>query len=203
MVNKNKCIEEIVIEADKKPSNRKVALIDIGGNTTYSLIVGTALDYFAGLNPTGIIISRAYGTGMNFVTGGPYGYWREKWFDWTKTKEEDRSIFKSLKNAYSKIKDNQENWRKLKEPLTIFGRKAKKTVVDLGAFNTFQVPIYASAIAIGTFLSEGRVDLEKVKDGSRNLAMISPLIGPTMGTYIDFFRKSFNVKSAAEGAYKK
>ena len=203
MVNEIKPIEERVVEEDKKPLAKKVALVDTGGNITYSLVVGAALDYFAGLNPLGILTARAYGTAMNSVTGGPYGYWREKWFNWTKTEEEDRSILKSLKDVYSEIKDNQESWRKLKEPLTILGRKARKTIVDLGAFNTFQVPLYGSAIAIGTLISEGRIDWEKVMKGSKNLAMISPLIGPTMGWYMDMFRGFFNIKSAAEGAYKK
>jgi len=54
---------------------KKVNLVDIGGNITYSLVVGGLLDFFAGLNPIGIITSRAYATGVNFITGGPYGRW--------------------------------------------------------------------------------------------------------------------------------
>ena len=80
--------------------------------------------------------------------------------------------------------------------------KIRRTLVDLLAFNTFQVPMYATAIAIGSLISEGRIDWEKVRDGATNLAMISPLIGPTMGWYLDGFRRLFGIKSAAEGAYK-
>jgi len=47
------------------------------------------------------------------------------------------------------------------------------------------------------------VDIEKVENGARYLATISPLIGPTMGWYMDGFRKIFRLKSAAEGAYTK
>lgn len=80
--------------------------------------------------------------------------------------------------------------------------KVRKTLVDLLAFNSFQVPMYATAIAVGSLLSEGSVDWEKVREGATNLAVISPLIGPTMGWYLDGFRRLFGVKSAAEGAYK-
>ena len=92
----------------EQSSPRKIALVDTGGNVSYSLLVGSVLDYCAGLNCTGIIASRASATAMNSVTGGPYGWWREQAFRLTKTTEESR------------------RWR--------------KTIVDLLAFNTFQVP---------------------------------------------------------------
>jgi hypothetical protein len=81
--------------------------------------------------------------------------------------------------------------------------KIRKTIVDLLAFNTFQVPVYATSVAIGSLVSEGKVDWEKVKDGTAYLVTISPFIAPTMGWYMDWFRKLFGVKSAAETAYKK
>ena len=80
--------------------------------------------------------------------------------------------------------------------------KVRKTLVDLLAFNSFQVPMYTTAIAVGSLISEESIDWEKVRDGATNLAVISPLIGPTMGWYLDGFRRVFGVKSAAEGAYK-
>ena len=80
--------------------------------------------------------------------------------------------------------------------------KVRKTLVDLLAFNSFQVPMYATAIAVGSLISEGSIDWEKVRDGATNLAVISPLIGPTMGWYLDGFRRLFGIKSAAEGAYR-
>jgi len=76
--------------------------------------------------------------------------------------------------------------------------KLRKTLVDLLAFNAFQVPVYATSVAIGSLFSDGQVDWEKVKDGSLYLTTISPLIGPTMGWYMDWFRKRFGIKSAAE-----
>lgn len=178
LLNSNKMVKqslEKIVGQDsgdeRKSSISKTALVDIGGNVTYSLIVGSVIDYFAGLNLTGIIASRTSATGINLVTGGPYGWWREKAYQATKTNEESG--------------------------------KVRKTLVDLLAFNTFQVPIYASVVAIGSLISEGKVDWEKVKDGSTYFMMISPLIGPTMGLYMDGFRKLFGVKSAAEGAYSK
>lgn len=80
--------------------------------------------------------------------------------------------------------------------------RIRKALTDLFAFNTFQVPVYATVISIGSFISEGKVNLEEVRDGSIYLATISPLIGPTSGWYMDKIRKLVGVKSAVEGAYK-
>lgn len=161
---------EAKLEENKQSSAKKVALVDTAGNISYSLIAGSILDYCAGLNFTGIIASRASATVINSVTGGPYGWWREKTFKITKTNEESGRI--------------------------------KKTLVDLLAFNTFQVPIYSVAVAIGSLVSEGKIDMEKVQNGATYLATISPFIGPTLGWYMDACRKLFGIKSAAEGAYK-
>ncbi|MBN1377220.1 L-alanine exporter AlaE [Candidatus Woesearchaeota archaeon] len=161
---------EAKIKENKQSSAGKIAVVDTVGNITYSLIVGSLLDYIAGLNFTGIVASRASATVMNSVTGGIYGWWREKTFKLTKTTEKSGNL--------------------------------RKRLVDLLAFNTFQVPIYSVAIAIGSYVSEGKVDMEKVKNGATYLATISSLIGPTMGWYMDCFRKLFGVNSAAEGAYR-
>ncbi len=161
---------EARVEQDEQSSAKKIALVDTAGNILYSLIVGSLLDYSAGLDLAGIVASRASATAINSVTGGLYGWWREKVFKATKTTEESR--------------------------------KLRKTLVDLLAFNTFQVPIYAAAVAIGSYVSEGKADMEKVQNGAVYLATISPLIGPTMGWFMDGFRKVFRLKSAAEGAYK-
>lgn len=149
----------------------KVGLVDTFGNVTYSIMTGTILDYSAGLNFSGIMVSRISATGINALTGGLYGWWREKLFQKTKINETSGRI--------------------------------KRGLIDLLAFNTFQVPIYATAVALGSLASEGKIDLEKVKDGAENLALISPLIGPTMGIYMDGFRKIFGIEPAAKGAYRK
>lgn len=159
------------ITKEKIPSKKKIAIVDTLGNVTYSLIVGGALDYWSGLDLKGIAGSRASATAMNSFTGGAYGWWREKFFNWTKTKPEHNKI--------------------------------RKTAVDLLAFNTFQIPIYGTGVAIGSLFQDGYVDLEKVIDGMEHLATISPLIGPTMGLYMDGFRKLFGIKPAVNGAYKK
>ena len=149
----------------------KVGLVDTFGNVTYSLITGSILDYSAGLDLSGIMASRTSATGINTITGGLYGWWRENIFQVAKTNEESN--------------------------------KVKKWLTDLIAFNTFQVPIYALAVSLGSLFSEGRIDLEKVKDGAEHLAIISPLIGPTMGWYMDGFRKVFDIEPAAKGTYRK
>ncbi len=172
-MEENKLGEDSEIESKLKGNvpARKIAIVDTVGNVTYSLIAGSILDYCAGLNLAGIVASRTSATAINSVTGGPYGYWREKVFKATRTNERSGKI--------------------------------RKTLVDLLAFNTFQVPIYATAVAIGSLVSEGKIDMEKVQNGATYLATISPFVGPTLGWYMDGCRKLFRVKSAAEGAYKK
>ncbi|MBI2665139.1 L-alanine exporter AlaE [Candidatus Woesearchaeota archaeon] len=75
----------------------------------------------------------------------------------------------------------------------------KKKLVDLIAFNTFQVPVYVIGVVIGGFISEPNIDWKKVQDGATSLALISPILGPTMGWYLDFFRKCFGIKPAYGG----
>lgn len=74
----------------------------------------------------------------------------------------------------------------------------KKYFADLLAFNTVQVPLYGCLVAIGSYISEGEVKWDKVMHGAAYLAMISPIIGPTMGWYMDKCRKMFGVKSSQE-----
>ncbi len=78
--------------------------------------------------------------------------------------------------------------------------RVRKTLADLLAFNTFQVPLYAGLVAFGSYVSEGKIDWEKAKNGATYLAGISPLIGPTMGLYMDLMRRFFGVSSAAKAA---
>ncbi len=94
-------------------------------------------------------------------------------------------------------------WRNVMFKLTRTNKessKIRKSFVDLVAFNTFQVPLYSSVIAVGSLVSEGKIDWDKVKNGAEYLAMISPFIGPTMGWYMDGLRKVFKLKSAPEKA---
>ena len=145
-----------------------VGVVDTIANVTYSLVVGSLTDYFAGLNLAGILTSRATGTVVNALTGRQYCWWREKAFAVTSTNQDSRAI--------------------------------RKTLVDLCAFNTFQVPLYAGIVAFGSYISEGRMDLEKACVGGEYLVMISPVVGPTIGWYIDLCRAIFGIKTAAQGA---
>ncbi len=78
--------------------------------------------------------------------------------------------------------------------------KLKKSIADLVAFNSFQIPLYSSVIAVGSLVSEGEVDWNKVARGAEYLAIFSPLVGPTLGWYMDGLRKAFKLKSAPEKA---
>lgn len=154
----------------RQSSVRKILVVDTIGNVTYSLIVGSILDYFAGLNFAGIVTSRASAMMINFAVGGIYGWWREKAFACTRTNKESGRL--------------------------------RRILVDLLACNTFQIPIYATGVVLGSFVSEGHVNLGKVGNGVLYLAMISPFIGPTLGWYMDFCRKLVGVEPAIEGTYK-
>ena len=72
-----------------------------------------------------------------------------------------------------------------------------KVIADVIAFPP-QLAIYASSAAVSTWLFEGEVNLEKVRDGTIYLAAISPALAPSLGFYLDKFRKTFGLKSASE-----
>ena len=152
----------------------KESLVDTMGLVSYSLVVGAGMDYSAGLRGFGILASRAYGTAINIPTGALYGKWRN--FVYRKSRTTDKSS------------------------------KLRKGVTELVAFNTFQVPLYATVIAVGSLASnllskgEFEIDIDKVFTGAEHLAMVSPLIGPTLGWYTEGLRKIFGLKSAPRKA---
>ncbi|MBS3071550.1 L-alanine exporter AlaE [Candidatus Pacearchaeota archaeon] len=154
--------------------NRKESLVDTLGVVSYSLIVGAVTDYSAGLRGIGVLASRLYGTAINLPTGAPYGKWRNFIYKKTKTTNESSKLRKSL--------------------------------VELAAFNTFQVPLYVTVIGVGSLVSnlisseEFKIDFDKVIKGAEHLAIISPLIGPTLGLYTEGLRKLFGLKSVPRKA---
>ena len=92
-------------------------------------------------------------------------------------------------------------WRNLifrKFNTTENSRKIRKALTDLFAFNTFQTPMYAVIVAIGSWISEGRIDWDKVTKGTLYITLASPFISPAFGWYMDKVRKIFRIKSAAE-----
>jgi hypothetical protein len=188
-----------------KPRKGKEGLVDTLGTISYSLITGSLLDYASGLNLQGIISSRVYGTAMNFPTAAPYGKWRNFWHRKTNYLKENTRIKKALEtilfvgsSSLAHLTGNSsEGFFRVANEL-VSTNKIQDSIVDLLAFNTFQTPLYASAIAIGSFFSDGSVDLEKVRKGTEYLLSISPLLAPTLGLYLDGLRKIFNLKSAPE-----
>lgn len=165
-------LEDIVVAETNNPSKsaRKAAVVDIFSNITYTTVIGGMIDALSGLNLSGILAARTASLGTTAATSAPYGWWTEKVYQATKTREDARFL--------------------------------RKRLVDLLAFNTFQLPVYAAVVAVGSLVSEGEVNLEKVQNGVEYLAVASPFIGPTLGWYMNFSRKLFGVKTTAEGAYK-
>lgn len=121
----------------KKKKWTKEFAVDTLGGVSYSLIVGAGLDYWAGLRGVGILASRASATAINLPASGPYGAWRDYCFRVTHTKQYHN--WQPKKEAVKKVLDGVHYTR--------------KTLVDLFAFNTFQVPIFGTALAIGSYIS--------------------------------------------------
>lgn len=84
--------------------------------------------------------------------------------------------------------------------------KLKKYMAELLSFNSFQVPLYATVVAVGSLASnlisngEFKIDFDKVSLGAQHLAMASLFIGPTLGLYTEGLRKLFGLKSAPRKA---
>ena len=160
---------------DIKKKSRKESLVDTAGLVTYSLLAGAVTDYASGLRGLGILASRTYGTAINLPTAAPYGKWRN--FLYKKIKTTDKSS------------------------------KLRKYLTELLVFDTFQVPLYSTVLSVGSLaynLSRGefKIDLDKVQSGTEILTVISPLVGPTMGLYMEGFRKLFKLDSAPKKAGK-
>ena len=95
MNKQKKSLEEATVEEEKRLSKRgKIA--DFLSGITYSLVVGSLLDYSAGLRFPGIMYSRASSLVTDSLTSAPYGMWRDKVFKTAKTTEKSGKIKKYL-----------------------------------------------------------------------------------------------------------
>ena len=97
------------------------------------------------------------------------------------------------------------NYLYLKTKTTDQSSKFRKYLVELFAFDTFQVPLYATVIGVGSLVSnlmqgEFKIDFDKVENGVGILTAISPVVSPALGLYMEGFRKLFNLKSAPRQA---
>jgi hypothetical protein len=82
---------------------------------------------------------------------------------------------------------------------------SRKYLVELLAFDTFQVPLYATVVSVGSLASnmmqgEIKIDFDKVEQGTAILTAISPLVSPTVGLYMEGMRKAFGLSSAPKKA---
>ncbi len=81
--------------------------------------------------------------------------------------------------------------------------KLRRELVDFLSFNTFENPVYISAVSVSQLLTRGEIDLDEVLTGSLILAMFSPFVSTTMNNFMDWCRKRFKIKSTVETAYEK
>src|SRR3989339_1180457 len=176
-------LDQYITEEEYK---KKESRVDKFSSITYSLVVGTLLDLKVGLKPLGIFASRGQATILNYFTGGWYGKWRNLLFKKTKTSTESSFI--------------------------------KKRSVDFVAFNTFQTPIYGTAVTIASLVEQvvpvilqhginalyqdNSIDIYKAfesgKNAMINLAIISPIIEPTMNYTMNKFRQWYGLKKPEE-----
>ena len=195
------------LERELKQKNRKESAVDTAGNETYSLATGIVLDSLAGMSPVGVLTSRASATALNIGTGALYGKWRNLIFRKTEKLRKNHYVKEALRKGFfygasllaGLTATSNQGYSEIADYL-VDTEKAQDALTDLVAFNTFQVPVYATALSIGSLVSEGNVNLDKVKHGAGYLATISPFIGPTMGWYMDRLRKLFKLESAPEKA---
>lgn len=86
--------------------------------------------------------------------------------------------------AYGKYRDF------ISEKLKV--KKTRKYFREFIAYNTFQIPLYASQIMLATFVRNGEIDFDKVINGSRVVALASIVAAPLLGFYMDKCRKCLN-----------
>ena len=186
---------------EKKLPIKEIAVDTLSGITTS--LPGAILDYIIGLNFVGILTARASATGMNFATSAPYGMWRKHLYKHTTKDQTIRGNFWKKFLTYTATGlgmltgSSTQGFEEIADYFVESG-KAKQAKVEIIAFNTFHVPIYAAAAAIGSLVSEGSVDFEKVSAGTLYMIAISPVAGPILGEYMDKARDIFKVKKAKE-----
>ncbi len=76
--------------------------------------------------------------------------------------------------------------------------RLRKSLVELGAFNTFETYVYGLCAGIGSLISTGTLDVEKIADGMAGLFYLSPIIGPTMGYWLNATCRIFGVRKVTE-----
>lgn len=96
----------------------------------------------------------------------------------------------------------RERWYRFTKT-TVESSKLRKSLVELAAFNTFETYVYGISAGIGSLISTGNLDVEKIAEGMSGLLYLSPIIGPTMGMWLNGTCRIFGVKAVAERVYQK
>ncbi|VVB56578.1 L-alanine exporter AlaE [uncultured archaeon] len=202
---------------EQKMQFLKIFTADTMSNITFSIPTGIVLDLITGLNLAGIISSRTSGSLTNFFTGGAFGWWREFTYRWMKglygtwkdlTRPVRRWIHKEaqklaahLRSAPAPSQDElHANWVKADKEAKPWRRVL---ISDLVAFDTFQTIVYAAVVAVASRLSEGQVNVQKIKHGVEVILLASPILGPGMGWFMDRFREWFKIEPASESVYRR
>jgi len=162
------------LEEKLQPSRLRIGTADTVGRVSYSIVIGAFLDYLTGLDTTGMIASRATATIINSFTSAPYGWWREKVY-----------VITGTKDNHSKLRKGIVEWA----AFTTFEIPVYASAVSTGIIAQY-------------IISDKPTEWLRVLKGVWNLSKLSPMIALTMNPYMDFIRKLFGVPKAARGAYK-
>ena len=74
--------------------------------------------------------------------------------------------------------------------------RLKRFAAEMLSFNSFQVPIYGAILGAIGWMSKGELNTSNALNGAGFLALLSPIISPTTGWWMDSVRKIFGVKVA-------
>ena len=168
-------------------------------------VPGVVLDLFTGLNFSGIVTTRITSGGINLASSAYYGRKRDELYEkigdcvtepkplGNKVRNYVSYLVRGLGMLTGSTMDGS-----LETDYLFDYSKFRRTTVEMITFNVIQVPLYAVAVAAGSFFSEGYVDLEKVAEGSAYLAAVSPVAAPILGWSMDRGRRLVKVQEARE-----
>jgi hypothetical protein len=149
--------------------------VDRFSSISYSIIAGVYVDSLVPLTPIECLISRGSSIPLNYFTGDYYGKWRDKVFARIKTTD------------------------KMSKPRQV----VTNIITDIIAFNTFQVPVYAAALALTQvphLFTHQEFDTRAIIRGMGYLALYSPFSAPTFGYFMNIHREFFGIPTPREKA---
>ncbi len=161
-----------------REDERKTKLADIATSISFSLTIGTALDFYSGLRTLGeVALSRALNGTFAVATSTLYGDWKDYLYRKTKTTE-----------YHSLLRRKTVDWL----AFATFGAPT-------------YLPFVGGVKFISLYLSRGKIDgvtvqqtLDVIWNATKTIYAVSPFTGILYGWYNDVVRKLFGAKTSGE-----